>query len=314
MEELASGLRFPEGPIALSDGSVLVCEIEAGRLSRVSPDGTNEVVAETGGGPNGAAIGPDGAVYVCNNGGVFVWEERMGLTVPGGPPPDGWTGGSIQRVDLESGVVDVLYTESQSVDEGGTTSTVPLRAPNDLVFDAHGGFWFTDHGARLQRSSDRTGIHYAKADGSSCREVIHPLDAPNGIGLSPGGGTLYTAETHTGRVWQWEVTGPGEVAVTNPVGPGGGTLLAGLPGMQLLDSLAVDAAGWVCVGTLVNGGITAIEPDGSPIEHTVLPDPLVTNICFGGPGHRTAYVTLSGTGKLLAMDWPRPGLPLAYSA
>jgi gluconolactonase len=314
MEELASGLRFPEGPIALSDGSVLVCEIEAGRLSRVSPDGTNEVAAETGGGPNGAAIGPDGAVYVCNNGGVFVWEERMGLTVPGGPPPDAWTGGSIQRVDLESGAVDVLYTESQSVDEGGTTSTVPLRAPNDLVFDAHGGFWFTDHGARLQRSSDRTGIHYAKADGSSCREVIHPLDAPNGIGLSPGGGTLYTAETHTGRVWQWEVTGPGEVAVTNPVGPGGGTLLAGLPGMQLLDSLAVDAAGWVCVGTLVNGGITAIEPDGSPIEHTVLPDPLVTNICFGGRGHRTAYVTLSGTGKLLAMDWPRPGLPLAYSA
>jgi gluconolactonase len=314
MQELASGLRFPEGPIAMSDGSVLLCEIPAGRLIRVSPDGDIDVVAETGGGPNGAAVGPDGAVYVCNNGGVFVWDEQLGLTVPGGPPPDTWTGGSIQRVDIHTGAVETLYTVSESVDAAGNVTKVPLRAPNDLVFDADGGFWFTDHGARLHRSSDRTGIHYGRADGSSCHEVIHPLEAPNGIGLSPDGTHVYAAETHAGRVWQWEITGPGEVAITDPVGPGGGTLLAGLPGMQLLDSLAVDAAGWVCVGTLVNGGITAIAPGGSPIEHTPLPDPLVTNICFGGVGHRTAYVTLSGTGKLVAMEWPRPGLPLAFEA
>lgn len=314
MEELASGLRFPEGPIAFSDGSVVVCEIEAGRLSRVRPDGEVQVVADTGGGPNGAALGPDGAVYVCNNGGVFVWEEQLGLTVPGGPPPETWSGGSIQRVDLETGTVETLYTESETIDEAGNVARIPLRSPNDLVFGADGGFWFTDHGARLHRLSDRTGIHFAAADGSSCREVVYPLDAPNGIGLSPDGTSLYAAETHTGRLWRWEVTGPGELAKTNPVGPGGGTLLAGLPGLQLLDSLAVDGAGWVCVGTLVNGGITAVAPDGSTVEHVPLPDPLVTNICFGGVDHRTAYVTLSGTGKLVAIDWPRPGLSLAFEA
>ncbi len=41
-------------------------------------------------------------------------------------------------------------------------------------------------------------------------------------------------------------------------------------------------------------------------------DPIVTNICFGGPDMKTAYVTLSGTGRLVAMDWPEPGLRLPY--
>src|SRR3546814_10048257 len=117
----------------------------------------------------------------------------MGFTLPG-PVPDAWEGGSIQRVDLDTGEVTTLYTAS---------SSGPLRAPNDIVFDAHGGFWFTDHGVRLERSSDRTGVHYATIDGSSCQEVIFPTDAPNGIGLSPAGDRIYMAETHTGRVFSW---------------------------------------------------------------------------------------------------------------
>ncbi|MDQ2650199.1 MAG: SMP-30/gluconolactonase/LRE family protein [Actinomycetota bacterium] len=299
---LATGLLFPEGPIALDDGSVLLVEIKRGTLTRVNADRTVEVVAELGGGPNGAAIGPDGSVYICNNGGCFEFEDMMGLTLPG-PVPPGWTGGSIQKVDLATGAVTTLYTES---------SSGPLRAPNDLVFDGHGGFWFSDHGVRLERTSDRTGLHYALADGSSCREVVFPIDAPNGIGLSPDGSVLYAAETHTGRVFSWPVTAPGEVATTTPVGHGG-HLLAGLPGMQLLDSLAVDAAGWVCVGTLVNGGITSISPDGSRVEHTPLPDPLVTNVCFGGPNMHTAYATLSATGQLVAIEWPRGGFKLPHT-
>src|SRR5690606_33734396 len=126
----------------------------------------------------------------------------------------------------------------------------------------------------------------------------------------------YAAETHTGRVYHWPVGHPGTIDQTqaNPAGPGGGHLLAGLPGMQLLDSLAVDGEGWVCVATLVNGGITSISPDGETVEHTAFPDPLVTNICFGGDDLRTAYVTLSGTGQLVKTTWPRPGLRLAHSA
>jgi gluconolactonase len=306
---IATDLQFPEGPIAMDDGSILLVEIKRGSLTWLEADGSVRRRFDLGGGPNGAAIGPDGKVYVCNNGGCFTWNDMMGLTVPGHCPPT-WTGGSIQRVDLESGAVETLYAASTAADG----SSIPLRAPNDIVFDAHGGFWFSDHGVRLERTSDRTALHYATPDGTSCQEVVFPVDAPNGIGLSPDGSTLYAAETHSGRVWQWHLAGPGTLdeAAANPLGPGGGHLLAGLEGYQLFDSLAVDGEGWVCVATLVNGGITAVSPDGATVEHHPFEDLLVTNICFGGDDLRTAYVTLSGTGQLVKTTWPRPGLALAF--
>ena len=306
LREIVSGLQFPEGPIAMDDGSVVLVEIKRGALSRVDVEkGTIDVVAECGGGPNGAAVGPDGAVYVCNNGGCFEFQEVMGMTFPG-PPPASYPGhGSIQRVELGTGQVTTLYEEC----DGN-----PLRAPNDIVFDADGGFWFTDHGVRHGRTSDRTGIYYARPDGSSITEVIFPLDAPNGIGLSPDGGRLYVAETHAGRLWGWNVPSRGVVEGVNPLGPGGGELIAGLPGFQLFDSLAVDGDGWISVATLVNGGITSVSPDGSTVEHLPTDDPITTNICFGGEGLRTAYITCSAFGRLVATEWPRPGLQLAFHA
>ncbi|MBO6567030.1 MAG: SMP-30/gluconolactonase/LRE family protein, partial [Pseudomonadales bacterium] len=166
--EITSGLKFPEGPIAMPDGSVIVVEIARGTLSRVQPDGTIEVIAEPGGGPNGAAIGPDGACYVCNNGG-FIWHESStGLLFPGHEPDD-YSGGRIERIDLETGEVTVLYSECDGI---------PLRGPNDIVFDAEGGFWFTDHGKTRERDRDRTGVFYAQADGSHITEAIFPLEGP----------------------------------------------------------------------------------------------------------------------------------------
>ena len=306
LREIVSGLQFPEGPIAMDDGSVVLVEIKRGTLSRVDVEkGTIDVIAECGGGPNGAAVGPDGAVYVCNNGGCFEFQEFGGMTFPG-PPPSSYPGhGSIQRVELGTGEVSTLYEEC----DGN-----PLRAPNDIVFDTAGGFWFTDHGVRDGRTSDRSGIYYAQPNGSSITEAIFPLDAPNGIGLSPAGDRLYVAETHTGRAWAWNVPAPGVVEGPNPLGPNGADLLVGLPGFQLFDSLGVDGDGWINIATLVNGGITSISPDGATVEHLATDDPITTNICFGGEGLRTAYITCSAFGRLVATDWPRPGLQLAFHA
>jgi gluconolactonase len=300
---VATDLRFPEGPIALEDGAVLVVEIAGGVLTRVDPDGTATVVADCGGGPNGAAFGPDGAVYVTNNGGCFDWHERFGLTFPGSPPPPTWPGhGSLQRVDLASGEVTTLATEC-----GGH----PLRAPNDLVFDAEGGIWFTDHGVLTERTADRTGFYHLAPGAGKVTEVVTPLDSPNGIGLSPAGDRVYVAETHTGRLWGWDVTGPGEVTGSGLLGPKGGELIGHPGGGALFDSLAVDGEGWICVATLGGTpGITAFSPGGDQVEFTPLADPLTTNVCFAADG--TAYATLSGTGQLVAFDWPRPPGKLAF--
>jgi gluconolactonase len=300
---IAENLAFPEGPVAMSDGSILLVEIKRQTLSRVRPDGRIEVVASLGGGPNGAAIGPDGQCYVCNNGG-FQWHELDGVTLPGGPPED-YAGGWVERVDLTTGKVERLYDNLDGR---------PLRGPNDLVFDGHGGFWFSDLGKGRTIDLDRGAIYYAKADGSVLRRVIRGVLTPNGIGLSPDGRTLYAAETETGRVWAWDIVAPGEIAPHAGHSPNGGRMLYASPSFVRFDSLAVDAAGNICVATIHDGGITVVSPQGGRINFVPVPqDWMVTNICFGGPEMRKAYVTCSGQGLLLELDWPTPGLTLAHS-
>ena len=297
---LTDGLRFPEGPAVLPDGDLLVCEVIGGRLTRVAPDGSKTVVAELGGSPNGAALGPDGAVYVCNSGGYPYTELPNGDLVPSGPggvtQDEHYVGGRIQRVDLATGAWTDLYTHC---------GEHALRGPNDLVFDADGGFWFTDHGKRRAREEDLGGLYHARPDGSSITEVVHGLHAPNGIGLSPGGDVLYAVETHTARLYAWEVTGRGELGERRPV------LRA--PDQRLFDSLAIEADGRICIASIgADSGITVATPDGA---HELVPvgdDRIVTNICFGGDDLRTAYVTLSMTGRVLVGEWPRPGLALAF--
>ena len=178
------------------------------------------------------------------------------------------------------------------------------------LLDAHGGIYFTDLGKRRARDMDVGAIYYAKADGSFITEVAHPMMTPNGIGLSPDGNTLYVAETEAARLWAFPIEAPGVVRKEPWPSPHGGRLVAGMGGYQRFDSLAVQADGRICVATLVNGGITVISPDGRHVEHHPFPDPMTTNICFGGPELKTAYITLSWTGRLVAVDWPSPGLRL----
>ncbi|HVB16505.1 MAG TPA: SMP-30/gluconolactonase/LRE family protein [Stellaceae bacterium] len=300
---LAEGLQFPEGPVALADGSVLLVEIASGALTRVMPDGTKTVAARPGGGPNGAAIGPDGKCYVANNGG-FEWHREGGHIRPLTQARD-YAGGRIERVDMATGAVEVLYR---------ACGEVPLKGPNDLVFDANGGFYFTDLGKRRPRDMDIGALYYAKADGSFITEVAYPMVTPNGVGLSPDGKTLYVAETEAARLWAFRVEAPGVVQKEPWPSPHGGRLVAGMGGYQRFDSLAVQADGRICVATLINGGITVISPDGRHVEHHPMPDPMTTNICFGGPDMKTAYITLSWTGRLVAVDWPAAGLRLNDAA
>jgi gluconolactonase len=298
--EIANGLAFPEGPVALADGSVLVVEIEGGRLTRVLPSGRKDVIAHLGGGPNGAAIGPDGKCYVCNNGGFSWHKDRSNFVRPTGRAED-YSTGRIEQVDLDTGAVKTLYDSC-----GGAQ----LKGPNDIVFDDKGGFWFTDLGKTYGRLMDRGAVYYARTDGSMIREAIFPIMTPNGVGLSPDGRTLYVSETETSRIWSYPIIGEGAVAKEPWPSPNGGRLLHGLPGYQRFDSLAVEAGGNICVATLVRGGISVFSPAGDLLEFHEADEVYCTNICFGGADMRTAFITLSGTGRLMAVDWPRPGLAL----
>ena len=299
LRTLAEGLQFPEGPVAMADGSVLLVEIAAGTLTRIAADGTKTVAARTGGGPNGAAVGPDRKGYVVNNGG-FEWHRENGRIRPLIQARD-YSGGRLEQIDLATGAVEVLYR---------ACGDIPLKGPNDLVIDKQGGIYFTDLGKRRPRDMDIGAVYYARPDGSSIVEVAYPMVTPNGIGLSPDEKTLCVAETEAARLWAFPLDAPGVVKKEPWPSPHGGKIVAGMGGYQRFDSLAVQADGRIAVATLINGGVTVISPDGKHVEHHPMPDPMTTNICFGGPDMKTAFITLSWTGRLVAVDWPSPGLKL----
>ncbi len=286
---IATGLRFPEAPVAMADGSIILGEIAGSTVTRIAPDGSKSMVGNAGGGPNGLAGGPDGALYLCNNGGN---EYAEGGFLSTGPSKD-YQGGYIQRIDPRTGDARVLYSQC-----GGHK----LSAPNDIVFDRQGGFYFTDLGKRRARDRDHGGLYYALPDGSKIVELVHPMLSPNGVGLSPDEKALYVADTESSRLFAFDIV----------PSPYGGRLICGLPGFQRFDSLAVEVSGNIAVATLISGHITVIAPDGRVVRQVKMPDVYPTNICFGGSDMKTAYITLSGSGQLAAMDWPEPGLRLNF--
>jgi gluconolactonase len=189
-------------------------------------------------------------------------------------------GGWIERIDRATGDTTMLYWAS----EGRS-----LRGPNDVVFDAEGGMWCTDRGNGRHLPVDREGLYDAQPDGSRVIEGAFPLPDPSGVGSSPEGSSVCVVATHTGRVWEWELRGPGEIKP--------GTTSLGIRGWESM---------------LGGNGLCVVNPDGTAEELVSIPGDVTTNVCFGGPLSRRAVLTLSGCGRLVEIYWPRPGLELVF--
>jgi gluconolactonase len=330
LEVVCTGLGFSEGPIAMPDGTILLVDIKNQCLTRVWPGGAQEVVASIPGGPNGAAVGPDGRIYICNNGG-FEWGEiplpnKQVISVGEYQAKD-YTGGSVQVLDLASGKLETLYRECKtSTDMSGLGPRAPkeiaspsmLRGPDDLVFDSSGGFWIADFGKSRPRDKDLTGIYYAHTDGTYIREKIFPLDGPNGIALSPAGDRLYASLTFRRTLLYWELDGPGSIRPNPETIDGSHVLKDGMPGD--LDSIKVDEQGNVYAVTILpkktpfcNGGVTVVSPHGEILEYfeIAIPGvfvPMPSNLCWGGPDRKTAYITCGGSDMLVKVRTSIAGL------
>ncbi|OBH64954.1 gluconolaconase [Mycobacterium colombiense] len=298
---LVDGLAFPESPLALDDGSVVVSEMAAGRITRVHPDGSTEVVAQTGGGPNGVARLADGRLVVCQNGGStfglgpwpYDFDGCATLFRPVGPPDEPVLP-ALQLVD-PGGHVSTLTTEFST----RSGSVLPLTRPSDICVDSHGGFYVTDGGVVRGRNRTMTGLLYGTVDGG-LREIVYPLEMPNGVALSPDCSSLYVAETRTRRIWEFTLEGPGVVGRARGLAtvPSGGPLNVGGA-----DGLCVDPAGRILVATLGTGGVTILSPTGEFLGAIPADDPMTTNVALSTDA-RTLFVTLASSGRLMSIaNW-----------
>jgi gluconolactonase len=270
-EAIVSGLDFPEGSV-WDDGELVFTEIMGGRLSRWSADRGVELVAATGGGPNGAARGPGGVFYVTQNGGMSPGEERV-------------TAG-IQRVAAD-GTVSLLTSQV----DGRT-----LDGPNDLAFGPDGRIWFTDPrgGADPARNS-KPGRLYAVDATTGEGELVIELGPvfPNGIAFLADG-TLVWTESFTRRV----------VALVD----GKPQVLIELPERHAPDGLCVGGDGRLYVASTFSHAVSVVE-DGELVDKLMCGDGMPTNCCFGGTD---LYVTESRRGTIWRFPLGVSGLPLPH--
>ena len=226
-QEIAGGFYFPEGPVVMPDGSIIITEIGARKVSRV----TRSVRSRDGGGnwgPQRRGAWPK-RLALC----LRQWRpgflDRARHHLSGGQSAD-YKIGSIKTLDLKTGAFRDLYTR---FGEG-----LPLKSPNDLVFDRHGGFYFSEHGKMRDRDHDLGGVFYAKADGSEIVELANHMHGPNGVGLSPDHKTLYVAETWSRQLWAFPIEAPGKLGRDPKALFGHGSRHGGAPGFRFFDSLA----------------------------------------------------------------------------
>lgn len=276
---LTTGLGFPEGPVRLGAGDIAFVELQGQRVSRCS-NGERAMITPVPGGPNGMARARDGSLFVANNGGLNVgphgyWHAPEQVS------------GRIQRIHPDGGLHDLVVIPGEHA------------RPNDICFGPDGALYFTDPRNWDDLANLLPGrVWRCSRDGGGLTLLDERGMFPNGLAFAPDGGTLYVAYSITQEVLAFPVSdrGLGEPTVH-------AKLPSGFP-----DGMAVASDGTLVVCGSMGHVIHRFGPDGSHREAIEMPDGSEpTNVCIGDG---LLYVTMSGTGELLALPTELEALPL----
>jgi gluconolactonase len=285
IEKVASGFVFIEGPM-WRDGKLWFSDVRGDKVRTFDPK-TNRVtvvLSDSGGvknapvdanfGSNGMVTDKDGSILLT----------RMAI-------------GTIERMDDKGGLKPFL-----SKFEGKR-----LNSPNDLVFSKDGALWITDppFGLPKMDADPKKQLKFNavfRYAGGKLTPVITDLKAPNGIGFSPDGKTLYVSNSMPDMaVYAWDVGAGGKLSNKR-------TFIS-YPGTanDVPDGLKVDSAG--NVWTTGPGGVRIISPKGKMLGQIVIPE-IVANVAFAEDG-RTVYLT--GSTSLYRLHSKVPGeIPMYY--
>ena len=295
MAILAEGLKFPEGPVYMKDGSILFVEVDGQTIKRLPPGprAKVEVLADLPGGPNGLAIGPDGLLYIANDGGRFSFTVRDGENYPGAISKT-YKPGKIHRMDLKTRQMEVVFDSCDGK---------PMIAPDDLIFDHAGNLWITEYGV----GRNDGGLMFVPKGGKPT--LVRQMPAPNGIGLSPNGKMLHVSSGTS--LFSFDITAPGKLETKTYPNNG---LHSPLVLNSTADSLKVMANGDVAVCSLSRPGGIGVHDKEGHVTFYGFPDRMTCNLVFGGKDMRDCWITLSGKGQIAKVRWPAPGLKASFYA
>lgn len=259
VDVVADGLGFTEGPAWLPDGRVALTSISHGCVYIVDLAGAPAERIETGGGPNGLAVGPDGAMYVAQNGGIF-----------GGSGP------------AEPGVQVIRDGRVDYLADG-------MGAPNDLVFGPDGRLWVTDTRCEIDffnPDDSKPGWVWAIDTTTGATELV--IDSGpvfiNGLGFTPDGARLLVTTTSGAQLVSYNTESPGSA--------GGDVVCTFDNGWP--DGVAVGPQGDMWVALTGGHRLDRVAPTGQILGSAALPSGSVpTNVCFGGERSDELYVTAS---------------------
>lgn len=262
---------YSEGIVFDSGGTAYISLPNNGAIYKVA--GTTATVWAKVPAPNGHKILPDGTHLVCDG------SEH-----------------AVLHLDRDGKVIGKASSESAGK---------PLRAPNDLTLDTHGGFYFTDPGGSGLASPIGT-VHYVDAKGTT-HLIASGLAFPNGVVLRPDGRTLLVGESQRNRILSYPVTAPGKV--------GPMTVFATLPdkGAGQIgnepDGITLDADGNLFVAHYGMGQVQVVSPDGRVIRRYTAGPLTTSNVAFGGPTMDQLFVTgalgdQKTPGALFRLDLP----------
>jgi gluconolactonase len=181
-----------------------------------------------------------------------------------------------------------------------TTDGETLRGPNDFAWDRAGRLYFTD--SQGSATTPIGNVCYIDLDGK-CKKFTTGFCYPNGIVFSKDFKSLYIGETNSEVIWRFEVNDDGTAGMKHffyYMGEG-----------NLADGIKIDTEGHLWIASWSTSELWRISPEGKLVYKIKIPGKgHPTNICFGGPDMRTAYVTyFDQGGKLFTVRMPVAGMP-----
>ena len=253
-------------------------------------------------GIEGPAVDADGNVYAVN----FGRKQTIGRVTPAGVAEEfiilpGSSVGNGIRFGPGGAMFVADYVEHTVYRIDGATRALSVHArepamsqPNDLAIGADGALFASDPDWK-----NNTGRVWRIATDGKVTLAAGAMGTANGIDISPDGRTLYVGESAQRLIWAFSIGADGALS--------GKRRFASFPDFSL-DGMRVDVDGNLYVTRIGKGTVAKLDPQGRLLAEIALPGKKPSNIAFGGPDGRTAYVTEVENGQLLQFRVARPGL------